>query len=151
MVCPFCGSIKTSVRNSRHTSRKNQVWRRRNCEECGRTFTTREKVELEFLEVLNEDGSSEPFLRSKLITSVIKACDHLPEAVDNAFALVETAEKKILLDVPAKSNRIEATEIFEAISSVLKLYEPLAHLKYLSYYSGQSLDKKDVREALKGR
>jgi len=103
MNCPFCGKMKTSVSNSRLTHQGSKVWRRRFCEECGRTFTTRENIELGFLEVLKTNGSKEPFVRTKLIYSIIKACDHLPNKIDTSMNLVETIEKQILSTLGSKS------------------------------------------------
>src|SRR5665811_262803 len=111
MICPFCGNIKTTVSNSRLTHQGSKVWRRRYCEKCGRTFTTRENVELGFLEVTKINGSIEPFIRTKLVYSVISACDHLPNEIDTSMALVETIEKKILSSLKNSSSTTTTTEI----------------------------------------
>lgn len=43
--CPFCDSLKTTVRDSRPTTRS--IRRRRLCESCGERFRTQEIVVLE--------------------------------------------------------------------------------------------------------
>ena len=111
MVCVFCDNIKTSVRNSRLTRRGSQVWRRRYCEKCGRTFTTRENLELGFLEVLTLNGSKEPFNRSKLIYSVMDACSHMSDRIDSSVALVETIELSIVGSLSGDEKTISTTEI----------------------------------------
>lgn len=45
MRCPYCGNPDTRVIDSRPAEDKNSIRRRRSCDECGRRFTTYEKVE----------------------------------------------------------------------------------------------------------
>ena len=149
MNCPFCGKMKTSVSNSRLTHQGRKVWRRRFCEECGRTFTTRENIELGFLEVLKINGSKEPFIRIKLIYSVIKACDHLPNEVDVSMNLVETIEKEILSSLEGRSD-IKSEKIADIAAQVLKRYDPLSHLKYVGYRGDTSIDKRSLKSLIKG-
>lgn len=149
MICVFCDSIKTSVSNSRLTHQGSQVWRRRYCEKCGRTFTTRENVELGFLEVLKLNGSIEPFSRSKLIYSVINACSHMPNNVDASIHLVETIERGILKNLEENSSTVSSDDISQAVSRVLKRYDPLAHLKYASQGTQGPTSKRDLKLLIK--
>lgn len=148
MNCPFCGKMKTSVSNSRLTHQGSKVWRRRYCEECGRTFTTRENVELGFLEVTKINGSKEPFIRTKLIYSVIRACDHLPNRIDTSMSLVETMEKAILASLDQEST-VSTLKIADITASILKRYDPLAHLKYVGYRGEISTDKRSLKLLIK--
>lgn len=147
MICPFCGNIKTSVSNTRLTHQGSKVWRRRFCEECGRTFTTRENVELGFLGVTKSNGSNEPFIRTKLIYSVIRACDHLPDTVDTSMNLVETIERQILTSLDGGSS-IDTSVIAEITAGVLKRFNPLAHLKYVGH-RGVSTDRRTLKQLIK--
>lgn len=45
MKCPFCSSENTRVIDSRPADDNNSIRRRRMCDECGKRFTTYEKVE----------------------------------------------------------------------------------------------------------
>ena len=45
MKCPFCGHDNTRVIDSRPAEDNNSIRRRRMCDECGKRFTTYEKVE----------------------------------------------------------------------------------------------------------
>lgn len=125
------------------------MWRRRYCEECGRTFTTRENIELGFLEVLKINGSKEPFIRTKLIYSVIKACDHLPNRIDSSMGLVETIEKEILSSLDKESNTTTTSNIADITALVLKRYDPLAHLKYMGSRGETSTDKRSLKLLIK--
>ncbi len=56
MRCPFCESEETKVIDSRHTEEGNAIRRRRECEQCGKRFTTYEKIEEITLIVIKKDG-----------------------------------------------------------------------------------------------
>ena len=45
MKCPFCSSENTRVIDSRPADDNNSIRRRRLCDDCGKRFTTYEKVE----------------------------------------------------------------------------------------------------------
>ena len=45
MKCPFCNASDTKVIDSRPADDNSSIRRRRQCEQCGRRFTTYEKLE----------------------------------------------------------------------------------------------------------
>lgn len=45
MKCPFCSHENTRVIDSRPAEDNNSIRRRRVCDECGKRFTTYEKIE----------------------------------------------------------------------------------------------------------
>ena len=45
MKCPFCGHVKDKVVDSRESGAGDAIRRRRECLECGRRFTSYERVE----------------------------------------------------------------------------------------------------------
>ena len=45
MKCPFCNNQNTRVIDSRPAEDNSAIRRRRMCDECGKRFTTYEKVE----------------------------------------------------------------------------------------------------------
>ena len=69
MKCPYCENEESRVIDSRHTEDGHAIRRRRECESCGRRFTTYEKVEEMILMVIKKDGRREAFDRSKLLKS----------------------------------------------------------------------------------
>jgi transcriptional repressor NrdR len=71
MKCPFCGNPDTKVIDSRPTEEAQAIRRRRECESCGRRFTTYETVEEIPIMVVKKDGSREAFDRNKLLTGII--------------------------------------------------------------------------------
>lgn len=147
MVCPFCDQTRTSVVNSRHTKRNNQVWRRRRCDSCGRIFTTREAPQLSFLRVKKREGHLEDFVRSKLIVSLLRSSDHINEA-DVSFALAETIETKLFKSIDADTEYIESSLIADTTQQVLKNYDLKAFIKYVSHRP-DDLEKKELKALLK--
>ena len=66
MKCPYCGNPDTRVIDSRPADDNNSIRRRRSCDECGKRFTTYEKVETIPLIVIKKDNNREAFDRSKI-------------------------------------------------------------------------------------
>jgi transcriptional repressor NrdR len=56
MKCPYCGYYETKVVDSRPAEERNAIRRRRECNSCGKRFTTYEKVESIPLMVVKKDG-----------------------------------------------------------------------------------------------
>lgn len=78
MRCPYCGNPDTRVIDSRPAEDKNSIRRRRSCDECGRRFTTYEKVETIPLIVIKKDNNREQYERSKIEHGVLSACYKRP-------------------------------------------------------------------------
>ena len=74
MRCPYCGNPDTRVIDSRPAEDKSSIRRRRSCDECGRRFTTYEKVETIPLIVIKKDNNREQYERSKIENGVLSAC-----------------------------------------------------------------------------
>ena len=55
MKCPYCENEDSRVIDSRHTEDGRAIRRRRECEACGRRFTTYEKVEEVILMVIKRE------------------------------------------------------------------------------------------------
>ena len=66
MKCPYCGHPDTRVIDSRPAEDNNAIRRRRSCDECGKRFTTYEKVETIPLIVIKKDNNREQYDRSKI-------------------------------------------------------------------------------------
>ena len=57
MKCPYCGNPDTRVIDSRPAEDNSSIRRRRSCDECGKRFTTYEKVETIPLIVIKKDNN----------------------------------------------------------------------------------------------
>ena len=78
MKCPFCGKENTRVIDSRPAEDNSAIRRRRQCDKCGKRFTTYEKVEVIPLIVIKKDRNREPFDRDKVAAGVYGACHKRP-------------------------------------------------------------------------
>ena len=78
MKCQFCSCLDSKVIDSRPTDDGNSIRRRRECMNCGRRFTTYEKVEMSPLFVVKRDGRREGFDSQKIKAGILHACDKLP-------------------------------------------------------------------------
>ena len=96
MKCPFCSSENTRVIDSRPADDNNSIRRRRLCDDCGKRFTTYEKVETIPLIVIKKDNAREQYDRSKIEAGVLRACHKRPISVNQINQLVDEVETEIL-------------------------------------------------------
>lgn len=75
MKCKYCGSIESRVLDSRQAEEGLSIRRRRECESCGKRFTTYERIEEINLMVIKKDKSREVFDREKILRGIIKSCE----------------------------------------------------------------------------
>lgn len=95
MKCPFCSSENTRVIDSRPADDNNSIRRRRLCDDCGKRFTTYEKVETIPLIVIKKDNAREQYDRSKIEAGVLRACHKRPISVNQINQLVDEVETEI--------------------------------------------------------
>ena len=76
MRCPFCGYENTKVVDSRAYFEGNSIKRRRECEKCGKRFTTHEKVAELSLVVVKKNGEKQPYLREKVYNGIVRAFEN---------------------------------------------------------------------------
>ena len=98
MKCQYCSCVDSKVIDSRPTDDGNSIRRRRECINCGRRFTTYEKVEMSPLFVVKRDGRREGFDAQKIKAGILHACDKLPVSMQQIDEMV-MAELKELNDV----------------------------------------------------
>ena len=95
MRCSFCGTDNDRVIDSRAADDGYAIRRRRRCRECGRRFTTFERIEPVDLKVVKKDGVREPFDADKLRQGLAKACWKRPISDEQIAALVSEIERDI--------------------------------------------------------
>lgn len=134
MVCPFCLYAKTRITNSRPTSRPNQTWRRHACPNCKQSFTTRETIDLEAIVTVlpKKSRSAVPYQKSKLLFSLLRACDHRNDNEHTAFWLADTIEQQLLHKVAQNGTTISTKDIYHTATQVLQHFDQVAHIKYVS-------------------
>ncbi len=95
MRCPYCSDSANRVIDSRLGRDGNEIRRRRECLECERRFTTRERVEEVFPKVVKHDERREDYQRQKLLTAVQKACEKRPVSASALDQLVDRVERHV--------------------------------------------------------
>ena len=90
--CPFCGHLGDKVVDSRESKEGEVIRRRRECLECGRRFTSYERIDEIPYMVVKKDGTRERFERQKLIAGLLKACEKRPVSVAQVEAIADRVE-----------------------------------------------------------
>lgn len=130
MLCPFCQKGETKVVDSRD-SQEYVIRRRRECLNCGRRFTTYEKIEESPLKVIKKDGARIPFDRERIRSGVEKACYKRPISPDQIERIVGDIER----DVYAQFDReVPSRYIGEKVMEALKLVDQVAFVRFASVY-----------------
>ena len=133
MRCPYCSDAVNKVIDSRLGRDGAEIRRRRECLECGRRFTTRERVEEILPKVIKQDGRREEFQREKLIAAIGKACQKRPISVDDVERLVDRLERAAQ-DLGRKE--IESAWVGERAMDELVRLDPLAAARFASVFRG---------------
>ena len=131
MKCPFCNSENTRVIDSRPSDDNNSILRRRLCDECGKRFTTYEKVETIPLIVIKKDNNREQYDRSKIEAGVLRACHKRPISVNQINQLVDEVETEIF---NREEKEIPSSLIGELVMDKLKDLEAVAYVRFASVY-----------------
>jgi transcriptional repressor NrdR len=131
MKCPYCDNSDTKVVDSRPTDESQAIRRRRECEQCGRRFTTYEKIEEIPLIVVKKDGSRQTFDRSKVINGIIKACEKRPVPMDDIEKIVSDIEKG-LSNLMLKE--MDSSIIGEYVMEHLRDIDDVAYVRFASVY-----------------
>ncbi len=131
MKCPFCSHENTRVIDSRPAEENNSIRRRRVCDECGKRFTTYEKVETIPLIVIKKDNNREAYDRKKIEKGVMTACHKRPVSADRIIGIVDSVETEIF---SMEDKEIPADKIGELVMAKLKDLDAVAYVRFASAY-----------------
>ncbi|MDD3338916.1 MAG: transcriptional regulator NrdR [Lachnospiraceae bacterium] len=131
MKCPFCNNDNTRVVDSRPVDDNTAIRRRRMCDECGKRFTSYEKVETIPLIVIKKDMTREQFDRSKIEAGVLRACYKRPISAQQIEDLVDEVEKEV---INRGDKEIPSSQIGELVMDKLKDLEAVAYVRFASVY-----------------
>jgi len=95
MRCPSCGDTQTRVIDSRLVREGSEIRRRRECAECGRRFTTRERLDETLPRIAKKDGRREDYERGKLLSGLETACQKRSVSADALERIVDRIEKRL--------------------------------------------------------
>ena len=131
MKCVYCNGTSSRVVDSRPTEEGNAIRRRRECETCGRRFTTYEKVEAVPLLVIKKDGRRELFDAEKIRRSIIKSCEKRSVSMPEIDRLVRSIEMQAY---NALDQEITSTAIGEMVMEGLRKIDEVAYVRFASVY-----------------
>lgn len=131
MKCPFCGKIESQVLESRTVEEGDSIRRRRECSECGKRFTTLEKVKGSVLWVIKKDGRREIFEKDKIKRGILRAIEKRPVSLDLADDIVDQVEMEMLR---SEKQEISSRAIGSAVLKRLKKIDKVAWLRFASVY-----------------
>ena len=131
MTCPFCGFKQDRVIDSRESKEGDVIRRRRECEGCGRRFTTYERSDEIPYMVVKKDGRREKFDRQKVLTGLLKACEKRPVPMAKLAEVVDAVEARLAESV---DREISTTEVGEMLMEHLRNLDKIAYVRFASVY-----------------
>ena len=132
MRCPFCRHGDSRVIDSRESEDGESIRRRRECDQCGERFTTRERWESARIQVLKRDGTRQEFDRRKLASAIGKA---------GSKALTADALERLIDDIEATikqsgTSEVASQRIGEMVLERLAENDPMSYLRFKIVYAG---------------
>src|SRR5687767_14300684 len=129
MRCPFCGHSDTKVTDSRESD--DGIRRRRECLECGRRFTTYERVQAAPLTIVKKDGRREEFDREKVLAGIRRSCAKLPVSAADITAIVDDIETALHARGAVE---VTSTEVGDMVMERLRELNHVAYVRFASHY-----------------
>ncbi|WP_297631794.1 transcriptional regulator NrdR [uncultured Clostridium sp.] len=131
MRCPFCSYNESKVVDSRSTDDNSTIRRRRECSNCGKRYTTYEKIEDIPMLVIKKDSTRENFNKEKIVNGLIIACQKRPVSRKQIEGIAEEIEKKIsnkmITEIPSQ-------KIGEMVMEILKNIDEISYVRFASVY-----------------
>ena len=131
MRCPFCSAENTKVIDSRLSPEGNKVRRRRECEYCGKRFTTYEVIEDSLPMVIKGDGRRETFNIEKVRAGIARAIEKRPVSAEQVEQMINEIESQLRGSAEKES---PASQIGEYIMEALKKIDQVAYVRFASVY-----------------
>lgn len=131
MRCPFCDAMDSRVLDSRPAEAGSAVRRRRECGECGRRFTTYERVDELPLVVVKKDGRRETFDRQKLLAGLITACQKRPVSTTALEDMAGEIERELRSTM---EREVHSSDIGEQVMRRLHDLDEVAYVRFASVY-----------------
>ena len=131
MKCPYCNEADTKVIDSRPADDNSSIRRRRQCERCGKRFTTYEKLETMPLMVIKKDNSREAYDRSKIEAGIIQSCHKRPVSSQQINTVIDEIENRIF---NMEEKEVPTSVIGELVMDKLKELDEVAYVRFASVY-----------------
>jgi transcriptional repressor NrdR len=133
MRCPYCSGEESKVIDKRDAADVGHIRRRREClnGECGKRFTTYERIEDIGISVVKKDGSRESFDRNKILGGMLKACEKRPIPRERIEGVVDDIEASLRA---YPSTEIDTKIIGEMVIKKLRRLDKVAYIRFASVY-----------------
>lgn len=131
MKCPYCAHPESKVVDSRPADEGSSIRRRRECLECHRRFTTYETMESLPLVVIKKDGRRQTFDKTKLLGSMIKACEKRSVSLGTLEEIANEIEQALQNKM---EREVSSTEIGEMVMDRLRGVDGVAYVRFASVY-----------------
>lgn len=131
MKCRYCAGTDSKVIDSRPTEDGCAIRRRRECINCGRRFTTYEKIEDLPIMVVKRDGRREPFDSEKIRIGIRKACEKRPVSAAEQDKLVADITREVYNTL---ASEVSTTAIGEFVMQKLRTVDEVAYVRFASVY-----------------
>ena len=146
MKCPYCSHLDNKVVDSRLNKDSTIIRRRRLCEDCGRRFTTYERLEVTMPMLIKKDGRRETWDRSKVVSGLKKACEKRPVSMSQIEEFVDGLERQ-LQDMGERE--IPVRLVGARVMDSLRQMDDVAYVRFASVYR-QFKDLNEFMDELKG-
>ncbi|HSU24414.1 MAG TPA: transcriptional regulator NrdR [Pyrinomonadaceae bacterium] len=131
MRCPFCGHLEDKVVDSREAKDGDAIRRRRECLQCGRRFTSYERIdEIPYMAV-KKSGQRELFDRGKVLSGLMRACEKRPISMGQLELIVDDIEKAVQ---DSTDREMPTSDIGKLIMERLKALDKVAYVRFASVY-----------------
>ena len=131
MKCPFCGHLETQVVETRMSEDGDSIRRRRQCGACEKRYTTYERPDLSYPNVVKKDGRRTEFQHSKLVSSMALALRKRPVSTEQLDNAVERIEEKLM---SLGAREVPSTRLGELVMRELKKLDKVAYIRFASVY-----------------
>ena len=131
MRCQFCNCDDSRVVDSRSADDGKAIRRRRECIQCGRRFTTYEKVEMAPLMVVKQDGRREAFNLEKVQNGMRHSCEKLPVSAAEIDAMATRVEQ---MAYNSNEGEISSQKIGNMVMDELRKTNEVAYVRFAAVY-----------------
>ena len=144
MRCYFCGHLESKVVDSRSAEDGTAIRRRRECLQCGKRFTTYEKIESVPIIVIKKDGSRQSYDREKLQRGILNSCANRPVPLEDIDGIMDGIEAEIHNSL---AREVSSVQIGQMVMDRLRAIDEVAYVRFASVYK-QFKDIESFKEEL---
>ena len=131
MRCFYCGNLESKVVDSRSTEDGTAIRRRRECLNCGKRFTTYEKIESVPIVVIKKDGSRQTYDREKLQRGIMNSCASRPVSMDTVDGILDKIESTVHNSL---EREVSSQKIGRMVMDELRQVDEVAYVRFASVY-----------------